>query len=213
MTLDWAVLLGAAAAGALYILAPGPAVLALIAIGAARGRRDASAFVAGHLAGDLLWCGLALVAIIGAHVLDPRVFHVLAVACGIYLGWLGLRALATRPAATQADVLVPRRPLIRGLIFGLTNPKSYPVALAMFTALLATASASLRWADMPPLLAAAIVGCIAGNVVLVWLIGTGLLRRLYVRHAIWIIRATGALFVFFAATTLWQAIEGLMRAA
>lgn len=209
MGLEFGVLFGAAMAGALYILAPGPAVLALIGIGAARGRRDASAFVAGHLAGDLLWCALALVAIIGAHVFDPRLFHALALVCGAYLGWLGIRALMTRAGGETGDALVPRRPLMRGLIFGLTNPKSYPVALAMFTALLATAAGSLDWLDMPPLLVAAIVGCVAGDVILVWLIGTGILRRVYVRHAIWIIRITGALFVFFAVTTLWQAIAGL----
>ena len=30
-----------------------------------------------------------------------------------------------------------RRPLATGMAFGLTNPKSYPVALAMFSAIVA----------------------------------------------------------------------------
>jgi threonine/homoserine/homoserine lactone efflux protein len=38
--------------------------------------------------------------------------------------------------------------------------------------------------------------------VLIWLIGTAPLRRLYRDHELWILRATGALFIGFAVNTL-----------
>ena len=41
-------------------------------------------------------------------------------------------------------------PLVRGLAFGLSNPKAYPVAIAMFTALLAGHAASLDWSMPTP---------------------------------------------------------------
>lgn len=191
-------------AGFLYVISPGPAVLALVGIGAARGRGAAARFVGGHLAGDTLWCGLAVFALIGAHVLDARLFDTLAIFCGAYLGWLGFKGVIAT-SARAADDVIGERPLQRGILFGLTNPKSYPVALAMFTALLANDAGALGFAAMPALMAAAFVGFLAADAVLVWIVGTPLMRRLYLSHAVWIIRATGALFLFFAATTLWEA--------
>ena len=52
--MTFAVLLASFSAGALYVLSPGPAVLALIGIGASGGRGPAARFVIGHLAGDTL---------------------------------------------------------------------------------------------------------------------------------------------------------------
>ena len=195
-------------AGMLYILSPGPAVLALIGIGAARGRMPAVQFVTGHLAGDTLWCGLAIFALVGAASIDPRVFGVIALICGGYLGLLGWRGV-TATSAKAADNLIGDRPLLRGVLFGLTNPKSYPVAQAMFAALFSGISDGLGFASLPALIAAAFAGFIAGDIVLVWIVGTRLLRRAYLNHAVWIIRVTGALFLAFAAHTLWSAVPKL----
>lgn len=196
-------------AGAIYVLTPGPAVLALIGIGAARGRAPAAWFVTGHLAGDTLWCGLAVVALVGAHVIEPLLFDVLALFCAGYLAWLGWRAASAKSAEAGGD-LIGERPFRRGILFGLTNPKSYPVALAMFTALLAGEAAKLSFEALPGLLAAAFLGFVAADVVLVWLVGTRLLRALYLRHALWIIRGTGWMFLGFAVLTAWEAIPRLI---
>ena len=83
----------AAAAGALYILAPGPAFVALLGLCAARGRRAGFGFILGHMAGDLLWTSLALVALIGAQTIHPAVFDLLGLGCGLYLLLLGWQAL------------------------------------------------------------------------------------------------------------------------
>ena len=185
-------LLASAVAGCLYVVSPGPAVLALVGIGAAKGRRPALFFLAGHLFGDLLWCSLAILALVG----------------GLYLGHLGWRAV-NAASARGADDLIGHHPYRRGVMFGLTNPKSYPVALAMFTALFTGQSESLSFDAMPALLAAAFLGFLAGDVILAWLVGTSIMRRLYLTHAVWIVRITGGLFLGFAAATLWDAVPRL----
>ena len=87
--MEASILMAAAIAGAIVVLTPGPAVLALLGIGAAQGRRAGAGFLIGHLVGDTLWAMLALTALIGARVIAPVVFQVLAVVCGAYLFYLG----------------------------------------------------------------------------------------------------------------------------
>jgi threonine/homoserine/homoserine lactone efflux protein len=92
---------------------------------------------------------------------------------------------------------VPRHPFRRGVVFGLSNPKAYPVAVAMFTALLAERAAALDWTSLPPLLAAACAGFFTADVVLVTIIGAGPVRRWYRRHALSVTRASGIIFLGF----------------
>jgi threonine/homoserine/homoserine lactone efflux protein len=208
MSLTPTLLANAAVAGAIVVLSPGPAVIAFLGIGAAQGRREGAKFLIGHLAGDLLWSTLALVALVGAKLVAPWIFNALATFCGVYLTWLGLRSLLARRSASGAPMMSARRPLLRGVAFGLSNPKSYPVTLAVFTALLAGQLADFTARQAPPLLAACLAGFIAADVILVWLVGMGPVRRFYRRHEIWIIRATGLMFLGFAANALWHAWEG-----
>jgi len=200
------------AAAAAYTLTPGPGFLALLGIGAAQGRRAGAGFILGHFAGDVLWSSLALLAIVGARRIGPAVFDVLGLVCGLYLGWLGLRAAGARRRDPEAPVAIVHRPLLRGLAFGLTNPKGYPVAVATFTALLAGQAAHLDWQALPPLLGAACVGFLSADCVLIALIGAAGVRRLYRRHELWIVRGSGLLFLGFAAAALMGAAPGLRRA-
>jgi threonine/homoserine/homoserine lactone efflux protein len=204
--LDANLLVSAALAGAIVVLTPGPAVVALIGIGAAQGRRAGAGFIVGHLAGDLLWSALALVALVGAHLIAPLVFKVLALACGGYLLFLGTRSLLARRGPEGVVSAAVERPFLRGLAFGVTNPKSYPVTLAIFTALLADNLGALTLETAPALLAACFAGFLAADAVLVWFVGLGPLRRFYTRHGVWLVRATGALFIAFAVTTMWDAL-------
>jgi threonine/homoserine/homoserine lactone efflux protein len=201
-------LLASAVAGAAYTLTPGPGVLALLGIGAAQGRRAGAGFILGHFAGDLLWSTLALLAIVGARAVGSTVFDLLGLVCGCYLGWLGVRTLRAHPAGEGAAGSV-RRPLLRGLAFGLTNPKSYPVALATFTALLGGGAGALAWSALPALLAAACVGFLAADVLLVALAGAAWVRRTYRRHETAILRLSGLVFLTFAAAALRNAAVGL----
>ena len=203
------ILLSAAIAGATYTLIPGPAFLALLGIGASRGRRPAAGFIIGHFAGDILWSSLSLIAIIGAHSIGRSVFDVLGLVCGLYLCWLGVTALRAKRDAAGRLVAEPKRPLLRGLAFGLTNPKGYPVAIAMFTALLSGSADALSWSAFPALLAAACVGFIAADVVLIFFVGAGWVRRLYQRYDIWIARASGLIFIGFGLHAIYEAAPGL----
>ena len=132
--MSFALLASTFAAGFLYIVMPGPAVLALFALAASEGRPAAARFVTGHLVGDVVWGTLALAAIIGVAQVGAAIFQALGLACGLYLCWLGYRALIFRGGGS-GGAIGSRNPLATGIVFGLTNPKAYPVSLAMFTAL------------------------------------------------------------------------------
>lgn len=158
--------------------------------------------------GDLWWTALSLAAMVGARTIAPGFFLALALFCAAYLMWLGLAALFARPDAEGRAMPVVRHPLRRGLLFGISNPKSYPVTLSVFTALMAHDIEALTLATAPLLLAACFVGFLVADAILIWLVGSGPVRRFYRAHEIWIVRGTGAIFVFFAVTTAWQAATG-----
>jgi threonine/homoserine/homoserine lactone efflux protein len=204
-------LLASALSGAAYTLAPGPAFLALLGIGASRGRRAGALFLCGHFVGDVLWASLSLTAIIGARTIGTLFFDSLGLICGAYLCWLGYRAATARRGGDGTITTEPRKPLLRGLAFGLSNPKAYPVAVAMFTALLARYASALDWRAFAPLLAAACVGFVAADGVLVAVIGAGVVRRFYRRHALWVTRVSGVLFLGFGVHAIATAAPGLWR--
>ncbi len=197
----------AAAAGALYIVTPGPAFVALLGLCAARGRRAGFGFVLGHMAGDLLWTSLALLALVGAQAIHPAIFDLLGLACGLYLLVLGWQALKARSAA-EAGLALFDRPLRRGLIFGLTNPKGYPVAVGMFAALLGPHADALDFAGAPLLVAASMAGGAAAALLLVWFAGLATVRDFYRRRERLVTRCAGLLFVGFGLSALAAALPG-----
>lgn len=203
-------LIGAFLAALSYVLIPGPAFLALLGIGAGQGRKAGALFMGGHLAGDVLWSTLALVAIVGARSVGSTIFDVLGLFCGVYLGWIGWTALRARPAGENRALLTVERPLRRGLIFGLTNPKGYPVALATFTALLASSANALEFNALPALLGVSLIGFLVADLILIVIIGTSVVRRFYRRHELAIVRLSGLLFMGFAAQAVWHAAPGLL---
>ena len=203
-------LFGAFMAALLYVLIPGPAFLALLGIGAGQGRKAGALFMGGHLAGDLLWSTLALVAIVGAKTIGTMVFDILGLLCGFYLAWIGWSALSAKPRQDGGAVMTVEKPLRRGLVFGLTNPKGYPVALATFTALLASSSNALDFDALPALLAVSFFGFLLADVILIAIIGAGLVRRFYRRHELAIVRLSGLLFVGFAVQAVGHAAPGLL---
>lgn len=209
--MTFGLLLASAVSGAAYTLAPGPAFLALLGIGAGSGRRAGALFLAGHFVGDVVWASLSLVAIIGARTMGTLVFDILGLVCGAYLCLLGWRAVTVRRGADGSLTTEPRRPLVRGLAFGLSNPKAYPVAVAMFTALLAGHASALDWSSFAPLLAAACVGFVIADIVLVAVIGASLVRRIYQRHALWVTRISGVLFLGFGLQAISASGSALLR--
>lgn len=206
--LDPLLLAAVFAAGFLYVISPGPAVLAVFALAAARGRWPGAWFVTGHLLGDVVWGTLALAAIIGVSQVGAQVFEILGLACGLFLIYLGLSALFGRGGG-DAGPIGGRNPLMTGVAFGLTNPKAYPVSLAMFTALTASFSGRLSWSDAPWLMASAFLGFLAADVVLVYWAGLPWVRRVFARHERLITRCVGALFVAFGAKSAIDAAKAM----
>lgn len=203
-------ILGAFLAALFYVLIPGPAFLALLGIGAGQGRKAGAFFMSGHLVGDIIWSSLALVAIVGAKTIGTFVFDLLGLLCGIYLAWIGWSAFTAKPRKDGKSLLNVDRPFRRGLIFGVTNPKGYPVALATFTALVAGSAGALTFSALPLLLTVSLAGFITADLILIGVIGAGTVRRFYRAHEQLIVRCSGALFMGFAAQALWHATPGLL---
>ena len=203
-------IIGAFLAALFYVLIPGPAFLALLGIGAGQGRKAGAFFMSGHLVGDIIWSSLALIAIVGAKTLGTFVFDLLGLLCGFYLAWIGWNAVTAKPREDGKALLNVDRPFRRGLIFGVTNPKGYPVALATFTALVAGSAGALTFSALPLLLAVSLVGFITADLILIGIIGAGTVRRFYRAHERLIVRCSGVLFMGFAAQALWHATPGLL---
>jgi threonine/homoserine/homoserine lactone efflux protein len=204
-------LLATAAAGFLYIVSPGPAVLALFSLSATQGRSAGARFVTGHLVGDVLWGTLALAAIIGVNQIGAIVFEALGLICGLFLIWLGMKAIFGAAAAKSAAVVGASRPLATGVVFGLTNPKAYPVSVAMFTALTAGFAGQMHWSDAPYLMVAAFAGFVVANILLVFWAGLPAVRRFILSHGAVVTRAVGILFVLFGCKSVADAAAGFLR--
>lgn len=204
---DADLLFRAALACAVVVLTPGPAVLAVLNLAAVRGRRAGAGFIFGHLAGDLLWTVLALVALVWVNVLSPVVFIILGLFCGGYLAYLGVKALLSK-SSNSKDIFNVKRPHLLGLTFGLSNPKSYPVTLSLFTALLGSRLNDLTVSHLPLFLVVCFAGFLVADFILIWLIGLGVVRFIYQKYALWITRATGLLFLYFAGSVLWHTLKG-----
>jgi threonine/homoserine/homoserine lactone efflux protein len=208
--MDFQVLLASGFAAYLYVIAPGPAFLALFTLSASKGRGPGAKFICGHLVGDVTWGALAVAAIVGANRLGPTLFDILGLGCGLYLIYLGWRAVTTKKDAPPRTIGA-ERPLLTGIAFGLTNPKSYPVALAMFSAIVAPYVDRLSVADAPRLMGAAFLGFLLADATLIFMAGLAPVRRFFLRHGLIVTRVVGALFIAFGARSIWDAGVSLRR--
>ena len=195
--------LATALAGLAYVISPGPAFLAAFALTAAHGRGAAARFLAGHTAGDVLWSVLAIAALVGANRLGQTLFDLLGLVCGCYLAYLGVRSMLVRRGG-MAEPIGSRRPGCTGVAFGLTNPKAYPVATAMFAAIALPYAGALTWVDAPKLLGAAVAGFIPGYAAIVFAAGLPAVRRFFARHGVVVTRVVGAIFVLFGSRILFD---------
>ena len=200
-------------AGIVYAIVPGPATLAVLGLAASRGRATAARFLIAHFVGDVTWSVLALAALLGASRLGPELFHLLGLACGAYLIHVGIKAIRTRGGdASAAETVGEAKPFRTGLMFGLTNPKAYPFALAMFGALAVEVGHGIGPAEAVVLLVGTSLGiAMGGGVTILW---TGLrpIALMFRRFRVGLVRAAGVLFVLIGAKTAWDAGSALRRA-
>ncbi len=192
----------------LYVLIPGPATLAALNLSATNGRGACARFLGCHLVGDLVWSIGAILAIVGVSRLGPALFDTLGLICGLYLIYLGIKALSSRGDGSVRFIHNPWR---SGLLFGLTNPKAYPFAVAMFTTVFSRFEGTLSMANILPLVAIALFVSATACVVL-WT-SLPITRRVFLRYGLWITRATGLVFIAFGAKSISDALNGFRTRA
>ena len=192
-------------AGMLYVLIPGPATLAALNLSATVGRIACIRFLGCHMVGDVFWSAAAIMAIVGVSQLGPALFNTLGLICGLYLVYLGIKAL--RHKDSEAPMVVGN-PWRTGLIFGLTNPKAYPFAVAMFTVVFSRFDQDIGLSTVLPLIAAAFSGFLLATAIVVLWTGLPVTRRVFNRYSLWITRAIGLVFIAFGAKSITEAIAG-----
>ncbi|MDI1342517.1 MAG: LysE family translocator [Pseudolabrys sp.] len=191
-------------AGFVYSVIPGPAVLLVFSLAAQHGRGMGAKFLVGHMAGDIVWSAMAFASILGVSQMGPMLFEILGAGCGLYLIYLGIKAMFAKSIG-EAPVLRGHRPYRAGFLFGLTNPKAYPVAVAVFTALLARYAMELSWSSLPLMGLAAWIGIVLGYVATLFWAGLPLVRRFFLTHGVIVTRVIGVTFVLFGAKSIVDA--------
>jgi threonine/homoserine/homoserine lactone efflux protein len=121
---------------------PGPGIAAAVARGLGHGRHRAGAFVAGFLAGDLIWFSVAAAGLTAlAQTLGP-VFTLIRYAGAAYLLWLAWR-LVSAPVVPIADEAAPGSRnesgwsvFLGSLSLTLGNPKAVLFFMALLPSLI-----------------------------------------------------------------------------
>lgn len=118
-------------------VSPGPATLALLATGAAEGRRAALTLASGITIGSLTWsaaAALGLAAVIASHGTLLEAMRYLGAA---YLAFLAYSSARRALRHTAATVPSPARGAVfrRGLFLHLTNPKAFLFFGALYAVL------------------------------------------------------------------------------
>lgn len=184
------------------LMTPGPDFFFVSQTAVSRSRHEAMAGVAGITLGVAMWAALAL---LGLQLLLHRLIwleHLIAIAGGLYLCWMGfkmLRGALSKPVQTQAadpvQVFVGAwRSMRNGLFTNLANPKVVIYFGSIFSAFVGTGvSSSARWGLWAMVVAETflwfsfVAGCFALPV----------MRRGYLRISRWIDGCAGAVFMLF----------------
>jgi threonine/homoserine/homoserine lactone efflux protein len=137
--MSWYGLATFCAAYFLAVATPGPGVAAVIAQGLARGSAGAPAFIAGFLAGDLLWFCAAALGLAALAQTAHAAFVLVRYAGALYLLYLAYK-LWTAPAKplTEADADSLAKPPHALFLGSLTLTLSNPKPMLFFLALLPT---------------------------------------------------------------------------
>jgi threonine/homoserine/homoserine lactone efflux protein len=135
-------------AAVLVTVAPGPDNLMVLSMGISRGRRHGMAFGLGCAVGCLSHTLLAALGVSALIAASPAAFTALRICGGLYLLWLGVKALrsrgaAFRPGATRPDSLT--RLFARGLLANAMNPKVILFFLAFLPQFVSAGRGGAGW--------------------------------------------------------------------
>lgn len=139
MTESFQILATLAAAQVVIAMSPGPNTLIVIHA-ATRGRRLGLAAASGIWPVGLTFATLGLLGIGTVLTALPEIAEAMRIVCGVYLVWLGVKAIRRSFAEGGAITVAPRRETTAaeafrdGVITNLTNPKSIAYYVSIFTA-------------------------------------------------------------------------------
>jgi threonine/homoserine/homoserine lactone efflux protein len=191
---------GFLAAAILVMLAPGPDNLMVLSLGMARGRAQGVAFGLGCALGCLNHTLLAALGVSALIAASPPAFTALKVAGGVYLIWLGVKAIRSAralgtPQAGKGPAETPGKLFVKGLVANAINPKVILFFLAFLPQFVESGRGHAAWqiAQLGVLFTFAAVvvfgaiGWFAGS------IGERLARRPAI--GAWLDRVAGGIFV------------------
>ena len=126
------------AAMAVLAITPGPANVFAVATGMQRGKAAALAGVAGMNCATLVWFAAAALGLGALIAAFPGVFHWVAIAGGLYVAWLGAKALwrAWRGDVLAIETVTASRGKRGAFVDGFTVQIANPKAVLFFTAVL-----------------------------------------------------------------------------
>ena len=195
------------AASMLLTLAPGPDNLLVLSLGIARGRRHGMAFGLGCAAGCINHTVLAALGVGALIVASEAAFTALRVAGGLYLLWLGLKAIRNAAPARPGEPASGggescTRLFRRGLLASAINPKVVLFFLAFLPQFVDPGRGDAGWQIaqlgvvfmLQAALVLVLIGAFAGA------LGERLARRPGV--SVWLERAAGGVFVLLGARLL-----------
>jgi threonine/homoserine/homoserine lactone efflux protein len=120
------------AAIVLFLALPGPGTFALLTSTGKGGFRAGATATWGLIAGDqvLLWLAVAgVAALLAAH---PVVFKAVQYAGAVYLGWIGLKLLVSKPGDAPPIRIQPHHYARQAFLITLLNPKAIVFYMAFF---------------------------------------------------------------------------------
>jgi threonine/homoserine/homoserine lactone efflux protein len=191
---------GFLAAAILVTLAPGPDNLMVLSLGMARGRAQGVGFGLGCALGCLNHTLLAALGVSALIAASPPAFTALKVAGGVYLIWLGVKAIRSAralgtPQAGKGPVETPGKLFVKGLVANAINPKVILFFLAFLPQFVDSGRGHAAW-QIAQLGALFTVAAIVVFGAIGWFAG-GIGERLARRPAIgaWLDRVAGGIFV------------------
>ncbi len=199
--MDLATLAAFALAAVVAIAIPGPTVLLALANGSRYGVTRATFGMLGAVASDVVLV-VAVGVGLGALLLASEVAFTVVKWIGVaYLAFLGIRMLLSRGALLHGDPAAdprgaPGALFRRSFLVAVTNPKGYLFVGALLPQFINPAAAQL-----PQYLVIGVVFCALDFAIMLGyaVLGSGAVRLLKRRGAVWLERACGAVLLGLAA--------------
>ncbi|MEM8833147.1 MAG: LysE family transporter [Pseudomonadota bacterium] len=190
-------------AGVIIILTPGPVFVASISLISERGRLEGLKLISGALIGDAFWLFLTFLFFIEASRLPDYFFPVLAICCAFYIFYLAYKLYAHAKDKIKNKVF--KKPFYDGLAVGLLNPKTYPVNIAIFSALIYDYIETMTWGDFPFVFAVAMFGFFSGYLIINLIAGFSKIKDFYKQHLSGFSYLFSAIFVYFGIMLIYEA--------